>query len=80
MGTVMASNHMKAKIANRNVVDFDVELLDYYESIKKDGFLIQTSQDKEHWIMTNIVDSVVYKVPKKLRENVMLRQIAISYQ
>ena len=69
---------MKAKIANRNVVDFDVELLDYYESIKKDDFLIQTSQDKEHRIMTNIVDSVVYKVPKKLRENVMLRQIAIS--
>lgn len=71
LGTVMSSPETKAHIGERQIVDFDVVLLDYYESIKKDDFLVQTSEDKVHWIITNIADSVVYKVPKKLRGNIM---------
>ena len=68
MNTVFPSPQVQRKIGGREVTFVKVEPLDEYESIAKDDFCVQSSEDGSSWIITNISDSVVYKMPKTPRE------------
>lgn len=62
--TIMSAPNTQAVIGGRGVKDFAVEPLDEFESIREDDFCVQTSRDGLYWIVTNVPDSIVYKVSK----------------
>ena len=66
--TVMSAPSTQSVIAGRQVEDFVVEPLDEFEDIQKDDFCVQTSRDGLHWIITDVHDSIVYKLSKAPRE------------
>lgn len=65
--TIMSAPKAQAAIGERDVKDVVVEPLDEFESIAKEDFCVQTSNDGMHWIITNVPDSIVYKLTKAPR-------------
>jgi len=63
--TVYPTRSFQRLIGDREVIDIKVEVLEEFESIQKDDFCVQTSQDGLSWIITNISDGIVYKMPKQ---------------
>ena len=65
--TVLSAPSTQAVLNGRDVKNVLVDTLDEYESIAKEDFCVQTSKDGMYWIITNISDSVVYKLSKAPR-------------
>lgn len=62
--TIMSAPKTQAVIGSHEVKDVIAEPLDEFESIRKDDFCVQTSKDGLYWIITNVLDSIVYKLSK----------------
>ena len=63
---VMGKEAIRKEMEGHQLVDFNVRGVTWRNDLREDQFLVQDSQDSEHWIITDIENNVVYKMRKKI--------------